>query len=92
MPKPHHIDLITIFITLPKTIVDWDAWQPTEPTLIIVDYAADRAKMLREALLSFSQRQNEMKVRFLLLERTAGDYWWKDLRGHGTESYASVRA
>src|SRR5882724_11362782 len=43
--------------------------------------------MLRSALRSLSQRQEGEKIRFLLLERTEGDYWWKELIGYGTEAY-----
>lgn len=77
----------TGFIPRGSTFADWNEWQPSKPILAVVDYAADRVNMLRPALRALSQRQEGEKIRFLLLERTEGDYWWKELVGYGTESY-----
>ena len=77
----------TGFIPRGSTFSDWNEWQPSNRTLAVVDYAADRVSMLRSALHALSQRQEGEKIRFLLLERTGGDYWWRELLGYGTESY-----
>jgi hypothetical protein len=77
----------TGFIPAASTFADWGEWQPAKPTLAVIDYAADRVNMLRPALRALSQRHAGEKIRFLLLERTQSDYWWKELIGYGTESY-----
>ena len=77
----------TGFIPAASTFADWSEWQPAKPTLAVIDYAADRVNMLRPALRALSQRHAGEKIRFLLLERTQSDYWWKELIGYGTESY-----
>lgn len=59
---------------MPKwsTFTNWDEWQPTTPTLVVVDYAANRMTMLRAALLALSQRLDGEKIRFLLLSEHLG--------------------
>lgn len=46
------------------------------PTLVVVDYAAQRSEWLSDALALLSQRDHEAKVRVLILERRASGEWW----------------
>jgi hypothetical protein len=50
------------------------------PTLVVVDYAAQRSAWLAEAILRLSQRRHGAKVRVLVLERAASDPWWDTFR------------
>ncbi|WP_328742731.1 hypothetical protein OG436_25095 [Streptomyces caniferus] len=54
--------------------------QPTRPTLVVVDYAAQRSAWLSEALFRLSQRALSAPVRVLVLERQAAGTWWDTLR------------
>lgn len=67
--------------------------QPTRPTLVVVDYAAQRAKWLSDALLGLSQRALSAPVRVLILERRAQGPWW-DLvqRTHHMEESFQIQA
>ena len=65
---------------------DWARWQPAEPTLVVIDYAAERTGVadwlvaLRRNTASFTRW-----VRFLLLERTAepDDLWLQEFHRTG---------
>ena len=46
------------------------------PTLVVVDYAAQRSAWLSEAILRLSQRHHGAPVRVLVLERAASGPWW----------------
>lgn len=50
------------------------------PTLVVVDYAVQRAAWLSEAILALSQRRHGAPVRVLVLERAAGGPWWDTFR------------
>jgi tetratricopeptide (TPR) repeat protein len=49
----------------------WQAWQPSRPTLVVVDYLAARARGVSDAILTLTDRAPTLAhpVRFLLLER-----------------------
>ena len=48
----------------------WRAWKPDRPTLVVFDYAREMPKRIGAAIESLSGRPKDVKVRFLLLERT----------------------
>lgn len=56
--------------------------QAVRPTLVVVDYAAQRSGWLSEALAQLSQRQLRAKVRVLILEREASGHWWSTAQRH----------
>ncbi|KAA0930582.1 tetratricopeptide repeat protein [Streptomyces apricus] len=67
--------------------------QPTRPTLIVVDYAAQRGEWLADALLHLSQRNLCAPVRVLILERRAQGPWWDSLqRVHRMEESFQIQA
>ena len=52
--------------------------QTLRPSLVVVDYAAQRSAWLSDALAQLSQRRLGAKVRVLVLEREAeGATWWE---------------
>ncbi|MFI5700886.1 hypothetical protein ACIA78_12655 [Streptomyces xanthochromogenes] len=68
-------------------------FQPTRPTLIVVDYAAQRGEWLADALLRLSQRNLSAPVRVLILERSAQGPWWDSLqRVHRMEESFQIQA
>jgi tetratricopeptide (TPR) repeat protein len=46
------------------------------PTLVVIDYAAQRGAWLSDAILRLSQRSHGAPVRVLVLERAASGPWW----------------
>jgi tetratricopeptide (TPR) repeat protein len=50
------------------------------PTLVVVDYAAQRSGWLSEAIVRLSQRSHGVPVRVLVLERAARGPWWDTFR------------
>ena len=59
----------------------WTEWEVVRPTLVVVDYVASRADLVRTAIVSLSRNADNLHapVRFLLLERSAdrdADLWW----------------
>jgi tetratricopeptide (TPR) repeat protein len=62
--------------------------QALVPTLVVVDYAAQRAAWLSEAVIRLIQRGGA-PVRVLVLERAAGGPWWDTFRrlGRAEESH-----
>jgi tetratricopeptide (TPR) repeat protein len=50
------------------------------PTLVVVDYAAQRSAWLSEAIVQLAQRHHGAPVRVLVLERAASGPWWDTLR------------
>jgi len=46
------------------------------PTLVVVDYAAQRSAWLSQAILRLSQGRHGVPVRLLVLERAASGPWW----------------
>ena len=46
------------------------------PTLVVVDYAAQRSAWLSEAIVRLTQRRHGVPVRILVLERAASGPWW----------------
>ncbi|MER7039749.1 tetratricopeptide repeat protein [Streptomyces microflavus] len=67
--------------------------QPTRPTLVVVDYAAQRSEWLSEALFRLSQQTLSAPVRVLVLERQAAGPWWDTVqRTHRMEESSHVQA
>ena len=59
----------------------WHTWAVSEPTLVIVDHLAHRARAVRNAICALSHSTNiRAPLRFLLLERVFGstDPWTSD--------------
>jgi len=52
------------------------ALRPLSPTLAVVDYAAQRAGWLSDALLELAAREEGPPIRVLVLEREASGSWW----------------
>ncbi len=52
------------------------------PTLVVVDYAAQRSEWLSDALFALTQRSSGHKVRVLVLERDASGPWWDTMQRH----------
>jgi hypothetical protein len=72
---------------------DWAAWQPEEPTFIVVDYAANRAAEIGNVIraMYFRAESPAAPVRLLLLERQVDDGWWKQFLGdQGTRDRHAV--
>lgn len=53
-----------------------DSFHARRPTLIVVDYAAQRSKWLSDALALLSRQHHEFHVRVLVLERNTSGEWW----------------
>ncbi|MFJ5835423.1 hypothetical protein ACIQGO_01345 [Streptomyces shenzhenensis] len=67
--------------------------QPTRPTLVVVDYAAQCSEWLSEELFRLSRRVLSAPVRVLVLERQAAGTWWDTLqRTHRMEESFHVQA
>jgi hypothetical protein len=63
------------------------------PTLVIVDYAAQRSAWLSDALFQLTQHDPGAPVRVLVLEREAAGPWWDDIqRLHRSEEASLVAA
>ena len=75
---------------------DWARWQPAEPTLVVVDYAAERIDVARSlAVLHRNAPLFLHPVRFLLLERTADndDLWLRNfLEANGNANKETLLA
>ena len=56
------------------------ALRPLSPTLVVVDYAAQRAGWLSDALLQLAARDGGPPIRVLVLERDASGPWWDRLQ------------
>jgi tetratricopeptide (TPR) repeat protein len=54
--------------------------QALVPTLVVVDYAAQRAAWLSEAILRLTRHNRRVPVRVLVLERAAAGPWWDTFR------------
>jgi tetratricopeptide (TPR) repeat protein len=50
--------------------------QPLRPTLVVVDYAAQRGAWLADAIFRLSRRTHRVPVRLLVIERAASGPWW----------------
>jgi hypothetical protein len=63
----------------------WHDWNPVVPTLIVVDYVAERAAGTGAMVRALTPRALEWPVRMLLIERAKDDFWWKDFAGTPNE-------
>ena len=68
--------------------VDWNRWQPQQPSLLIIDYIQRKkfAKKIGNIVKSLQSRSStlEYPVRILLLERSIKTTWFHDFIGTGT--------
>lgn len=68
---------------------DWHTWQPTNPTFIIIDYAAREVELVTKIMRVLSMRDDLAEdVRLLLLEREVGGTWFDKIiqRGHAEQT------
>lgn len=71
------------FLSRHRDFEDWDRWQPDRPTLVVVDYLAERASAVGLAIAELAERgELPNRVRFILAERSfdpedpwARDFW-----------------
>lgn len=56
--------------------------RPLVPTLVVIDYAAQRSAWLSDTLLALAQRHSGTKLRILVLEREASGPWWATVQRH----------
>lgn len=65
--------------------------QPASPTFVVIDYVAQRAAEVSDALLALAQRRSPPPIRVLLLEREARGVWWDTVqRLHRLEESARL--
>jgi len=63
------------------------------PTLVVVDYAAQRSDWLSDLLLDLARRKDGPPVRVLILERAAAGGWWERVqRQHRLSEAAPIAA
>ncbi|HEX7243865.1 MAG TPA: hypothetical protein VF263_26495, partial [Longimicrobiaceae bacterium] len=70
---------------------DWRRWEPSRPTVLVVDYAEERAGLLRELAVTLAERADGDRqeaplahpVRLLLLVRGPSPAWRTDFAGAG---------
>jgi hypothetical protein len=66
--------------------VGWSSWQPEKPTLLVADYAGERAGDVRDLIVALAGRRNlAFPVRLLLLERENVGPWWREIMRGGQE-------
>lgn len=73
----------TGFLSRSDTFTDWAHWEPTRPTLIVVDYVAGRANAASDMALFLSRSsmlRSDNRVRLLLVEREASGSWWPEFQ------------
>jgi len=69
----------------------WAAWRPDRPTLIVVDYVAQRAAFLGELIARLAARDaTGSPVRLLLLEREATGRWADEFKRPDTAGRVRV--
>lgn len=60
----------------------WDRWEPDRPTLLIIDYVAERAKENGAIIAQLWEQRHRWRypVRVLLLERAWSEHapWWRE--------------
>lgn len=79
------------FLDRNEQFAHWESWRPARPTLIVIDYVAERAERIRYILSTLLGRSDDPgrateaplrhPVRVLLLERRKGEDedWWRKL-------------
>lgn len=74
------------FLEPTTDFIQWAQWQVYQPTFIVIDHVAHRAKEVREALCSLSRCTENLRapLRLLLLERPfrSEDGWVQELVRH----------
>jgi tetratricopeptide (TPR) repeat protein len=76
------------FLPRHSTFAAWDTWKPLHPTLIVVDYVAQRAEAIGAMLQTLTTRATQLPhpVRILLIERTPNGQWYDTLLGSGGDA------
>ncbi len=64
-----------------ENFASWENWQPSRPTLMVIDYATLHEKAVIDILVRLAQQQSRYQhpVRVLLLERDIRADWWERL-------------
>ncbi|MDE1467676.1 ATP-binding protein [Aurantiacibacter sp. D1-12] len=67
-------------------------WQPSAPTLLVIDYPAQKPEQTKQLLERLARRSDELlhPVRVLLLERDAEDAWFDKVLGGSIKNRAFV--
>jgi len=74
----------TGFLSSDADFSDWRNWCPDGPTLLVADYAAQRAEKLGEMIRTLARNASlDFPVRLLLLERSPDGPWFAELTGRG---------
>ena len=80
------------FFPRQTSYTDWEQWHVEEPTLVVIDYVAERWKEMQAAIAALENSLRlKAPVRFLLLERDAVDeqgQWWDEFRRGATTANA----
>ncbi|MCK4871891.1 MAG: hypothetical protein KAS72_04110 [Phycisphaerales bacterium] len=73
----------TGFLSTTEPFNEWERWDLERPTLVIVDYTQSRASVVGEMIRRTRESAGVKgcRVRFLLLERDAGEWVKRDLIG-----------
>lgn len=69
------------FLSRANTFNGWESWEPSTPTLIVVDYVAGRAGAVSDIALQLARSlllRHDNRVRLLLLDRDVSGSWWSD--------------
>lgn len=69
------------FFSRANAFSSWQSWEPTTPTLIVIDYVAGRAGAVSDIALQLARSpllRHDNRVRLLLLERDVSGSWWSD--------------
>jgi tetratricopeptide (TPR) repeat protein len=82
------------FLSKTEQFKDWSRFRPTRPTLIVMDYVANRAEDVGQILLQLSRasQQFPFPVRVLLLERDKGSWWSEAVRESSQSERAEISA
>ena len=77
------------FLPATSDFADWQQWIVNQPTLVVIDHVARRAKKIRDAITAVSRAHSNVRapLRFLLLERPfdAQDEWLREFVPESSE-------
>lgn len=78
------------FLDRSQKLEEWNDFKPIMPTLVVVDYASDRADELGWHIKSLFDHRHEFDhpIRFLLLARASNDKWLDRLKGVSSQCLA----
>lgn len=74
------------FLRTPKDFSAWDAWQPDQPTLLVMDYAEREAESIGALVRRLHERADLLfPVRLLVVTRDEEGTWRERFFGTGTD-------